>query len=993
MKSIRLIFSSVLLLIGTSGLSAQQKNNVELIGFEDTEIPSIVKAREGSSLSLVSNRYKEGKQSLRWSWQKGAKIIFESTQQMNKAVSFYRNGMQGSMRFWIYNEKPSAIPLQIAFNDEKGTAQYYFPFNLNFTGWRACWIRFDQMYGDKKTKKVSDMTILAPRRGEGVLYLDRMSFIANADNRITPDAQIPFVSGATHIKRWLGLWPRYTEWTYDMAAPIEITDAQKKEYALIYDRVVKNVCGGKLSDTWVEGAKKRFYDLGIQKTTDGWKGMPVVTNFEVGEGDMQFSKYANVMLAVARSWYWTQDKEFAEMYLTLLNYFIDQGFDIGSSMGSMDLYGYQFRDIAPSMCLMRPVLEATGNLPYYAELMGYWSDMQNHRKLPQDSRMEGYCDMWLTQLASKIYTIALMPDTPKKVLESWLLQRWVNNSVLPTLGTFSGMKPDGTVFHHWGNYPGYSAGGLEGIGTYLKITKNTIWQPSTEALSCIGKALDAFLWFVNGDMFNDNKEIGWAWAVSGRSPLSSKINPGLIEVMCNLGEIGDPHSSSPIWKNFAEQYMRLTSKGNAATLKFNAAGLLPGKSPEGFRTYNYAAMGIQRRNDWLAVMKGYNKHVWCTESYSSQNRFGRYLSYGTLQIIPKGAPNAKYYINDGWDWNRFSGATIVYLPLDKLVNPSKSTLAVLSDEVFAGASCLNGMNGIFGQKLHEDDKPTFTPSHRARKSMFAFDDLIVCIGTGIENTNKDYHTETVLWQQALPKKEFIKVEGKDIKKFPSDGGNINKAATWLTDPMGNNYYIPAGQEVIYKNSLQKSRNHEDKKDTEGDYSIAYLNHGFAPQGASYHYCVQVQPDKEKTKMFETVVSTGKTPYTVLQQDNNAHIVTCPSLKLTDYVVFEPQNFRDKGILLSASESLIMVKENAESLSMSVCHPHLNLEKLPDDDSNERVYNGASRPMPVTVTIAGEWKLKTLDKRVEVISVIDGKTQMRISGIDGIPVEMELINAH
>lgn len=69
-----------------------------------------------------------------------------------------------------------------------------------------------------------------------------------------------------------------------------------------------------------------------------------------------------------------------------------------------------------------------------------------------------------------------------------------------------------------------------------------------------------------------------------------------------------------------------------------------------------------------------------------------------------------------------------------------------SDEAFAGGLSQARLNGNFGMKLHEHDK--YNGSHRARKSFHFFGDMIVCLGTDIENTNSEFPTETTVfsWQ-------------------------------------------------------------------------------------------------------------------------------------------------------------------------------------------------------------------------------------------------------
>ncbi len=70
-----------------------------------------------------------------------------------------------------------------------------------------------------------------------------------------------------------------------------------------------------------------------------------------------------------------------------------------------------------------------------------------------------------------------------------------------------------------------------------------------------------------------------------------------------------------------------------------------------------------------------------------------------------------------------------------------------SDEAFAGGISQEHRNGAFGMKLHEHDK--YNGSHRARKSFHFFDEVIVCLGSDIENTNNEYPTETTIFQLAV----------------------------------------------------------------------------------------------------------------------------------------------------------------------------------------------------------------------------------------------------
>ena len=58
-----------------------------------------------------------------------------------------------------------------------------------------------------------------------------------------------------------------------------------------------------------------------------------------------------------------------------------------------------------------------------------------------------------------------------------------------------------------------------------------------------------------------------------------------------------------------------------------------------------------------------------------------------------------------------------------------------SKENFSGSSSLDGKNGMFAMKLTERDYENFTPDFVARKSVFCFDNRMVCLGTGISTVS------------------------------------------------------------------------------------------------------------------------------------------------------------------------------------------------------------------------------------------------------------------
>ena len=68
---------------------------------------------------------------------------------------------------------------------------------------------------------------------------------------------------------------------------------------------------------------------------------------------------------------------------------------------------------------------------------------------------------------------------------------------------------------------------------------------------------------------------------------------------------------------------------------------------------------------------------------------------------------------------------------------------------------------MFAMKLMERDLKNFTGDFVARKSVFCFDNRLICLGTDIKNSNSDYPTETTLFQHVFrPGKDFIRITGE-----------------------------------------------------------------------------------------------------------------------------------------------------------------------------------------------------------------------------------------
>ena len=461
----------------------------------------------------------------------------------------------------------------------------------------------------------------------------------------------------------------------------------------------------------------------------------------------------------------------------------------------------------------------------------------------------------------------------------------------------------------------------------------------------------------------------WGSGISGRHPFGGKMGSDDIEAFANIALSGDLSGQGNTFdRGLAADYLRLIRNSDTPNARFfKKEGIQPAQAPQGFFVYNYGSAGIFRRADWMVTLKGYTTDVWGSEIYTKDNRYGRYQSYGSVQIMGKGNPVSRAgsgFVQEGWDWNRLPGTTTIHLPFNLLDSPLKGTTMARSKENFSGSSSLDGKNGMFAMKLAERDYENFTPDFVARKSVFCFDNRMVCLGTGIANSNADYPTETTLFQ--------TKYNGKEPK--------VGEDNYWLHDGYDNYYHVVDGT-VRAQVAEQESRHEKTREITKGKFSSAWIEHGKAPKEGTYEYMVLIQPSASDLDELR------KTPaYEVLQRDQTAHVVYDKKTGITAYAAFEAyQPAADKVVVAIPAETMVMyAKESDKGIRLSVCDPNLNIE--------EKTYTTKepSRPITKEIRLKGHWTLTSPMENVRLEQQGD-QTVLTVTCQHGQPVEMLMEN--
>ena len=932
----------------------------QLIGFEE-EVPEAFTVSGKGEVKISSLFYKEGESSLEWDFQPGSTLDIQIAPLSLNA----RNEKQFGITLWIYNEKPQQDSIRFEFLNKAGEVSYWFSYRLQAAGWRACWISFEYMQGGKKDKKIVAYRLVAPQR-KGRIFLDRLTFPEKKMNlRTTPDQQLPANNGLSNrdLWHWCLVW-KWEQQSYDIPLPSKLSSEQKKELKTIEQRLTDFLEVKKAPQGPINAAYKTFEKVAISPSIagTGFIGTPIVAPDEQDKkkGEMSWNDIETMLSGFAYDAYYNQNETSKKNYFTVFDYAIDQGFAYGSGMGTNHHYGYQVRKIYTTAWLMRDAIYKHPHRDAYLSTLRFWAALQETRQPCSPTRDE-LLDSWHTLLMAKFISAMMFPDAREQAQALSGLSRWLSSSLRYTPGTIGGIKVDGTTFHHGGFYPGYTTGVLATVGEYIAFTNGTSFELTEDARKHMKSAFIA--------MRNYCNLYEWGIGISGRHPFGGKMGSDDIEAFANIALSGDLSGQGNTFdRGLAADYLRLIRNSDTPNARFfKKEGIQPAQAPQGFFVYNYGSAGIFRRADWMVTLKGYTTDVWGSEIYTKDNRYGRYQSYGSVQIMGKGNPVSRAgsgFVQEGWDWNRLPGTTTIHLPFDLLDSPLKGTTMARSKENFSGSSSLDGKNGMFAMKLAERDYENFTPDFVARKSVFCFDNRMVCLGTGISNSNVDYPTETTLFQ--------TKYNGKEPK--------VGEDNYWLHDGYDNYYHVVDGT-VRSQVAEQESRHEKTREVTKGKFSSAWIEHGKAPKEGTYEYMVLIQPSASDLDELR------KTPaYEVLQRDQTAHVVYDKKTGITAYAAFETyQPAGDKVFATIPAETMVMyAKESNKGIRLSVCDPNLNIE--------EKTYTTKepSRLITKEIRLKGHWTLTSPMENVRLEQQGD-QTVLTVTCQHGQPVEMLMEN--
>ena len=1001
---------------------AQVVKSERLLSFEGPQVPAFISGT-GSRLGISGEHYKDGLHSLSWTFDPGAVLSVKKDLKFEKKDPTGKDTYLSAFIVWVYNEEAQDKKIWFEFLKD-GKKCTSFPFGINFTGWRAAWVCYERDMEGVPEEGMNEMRVIAPDV-KGKLYLDHIILASKVDARQqAADVQVPFVNKGT-TNHWLVIY-EHSLWKPDMALT-PVSEQQKREVQEIEKRFRDMLyTPSKFTDKELDGIRKKYDTYKITYKNGKVTGLPVfmVRQAEAYERmipdwnkdmftrlGMEMNEYFNLMKRIAIAYNNTSDTgvrdELKRKFLAMYDHITDQGVAYGSCWGNIHHYGYSMRGLFVSYFLMKDVLREAGKLKDAERTLNWYAITNEVYPKPTENGID--IDTFNTKLQGRIASILIMENSPEKLQYLRSFSRWLDYGCRPAPGLAGSFKTDGACFHHRNNYPAYAVGGLDGATSMIYLLSGTEFKLSELAHETVKNVLLTMRFYCNLKQ--------WPLSMSGRHPNGKGE---LVPIQyATMAVAGTPDGKQAYDADMAAAYLRLAAytgmpdkdapdylpKASARQeLKMKelleAQGFRPEPDPQGNLALGYGCVSVQRRDNWMAVVRGHSRYLWAAEHYLPANFYGRYLAHGSMQILTGKPGEMVTFTTSGWqengfDWNRIPGVTSIHLPFEQLrakvlnVDTFSGMEEMLySDEAFAGGLSQARLNGNFGMKLHEHDK--YNGSHRARKSFHFFGDMIVCLGTDIENTNSEFPTETTVFQLAA-----VTPEARQYWNACKGGGQ-----TYI-DPNGVGYYLSKHSMADAKyerNFPQVTVGERSAKPTSGDWVSLTLQHGKAPAGASYEYAVLPHTDAASLKTF------AKNPaYRVLQQDRNAHIVHSLTDNITSYVLFEtPRSLPADGLLQKADTScLVMVRENNGKLLLTVSQPDLALYRGSSDEAfdkdGKRIERSiSSRPwidndsgeIPVTVTLKGLWQVAETPY-CKLVSADKKQTVLRFTCRDAASFDVEL----
>ncbi|WP_163319661.1 chondroitinase family polysaccharide lyase [Dysgonomonas sp. 520] len=933
--------------------------------FENGTVPDEFSATNGS-LSVSDYKSKLGDKSLVWNWNSNSVLTVNNPANLSASSQID----DGGITVWIYNSTRSDKSLKFSFTDSADEEKCSINFKLDFEGWRCLWaiFRYDMGF-NKKTATLQKMKVYAPSSSNGTFYIDFLEFSNKVSWERISDFQYNLKQTNSNIISFLDIRntpaPSLVEPSAEQKTAFSTIETRLDNWYLGTGKYVSNQAY-KLREqsfnTYIKNAKNKIGNLNLTKQSDGTvkgTGLFPVSYHGTKVDGVNITTFRNInetyLIQLAYDYRRTGNETSLETMQNIYDWYYNQGWADGSGLGSLRFEMLRSAGFYHSVYLLKNNLGSDERFSHLMDAISWFAMFGTAYSTP--STPGELADYLRTLAMPKLFYALTIKDEAQRNTALLSYQSYMKNALGKAPGFKGTMKPDYSGYHHNGPYySAYYPDALYAGCLIYYLLHDTPYSLGEEVYNDLKQALLTFR-FLSG-------EFNVPGAITGRFPKQQTVVQQLLPAFAYLG-LSTPTPDSELqsafkrlWKPTQEPMLSYIKKVQTdicmsntlgeieLLLEFDALSGIAEENPSGTLFMPYSGLMIARQPAWMITAKGFSKYIWDYESSTTENIYGRYLSYGHLEFTDLENKNSSYNpSNPDWNWNHIPGTTSKYLSYTNLdFNKTNGKHRNLSDMTFLGGIALNGNCAMFTNQLHDN---AIDNSFYANKSVFVFDNIIYCMGSNINSRSTTTPVYTTLFQNTL-KTGFNSVYINDTE-YTTDLTDVKNPT--IKDNYGNVFIVHDGYATIKKNNTAM---------------LAYLDHGKVVSDKQYTYSWLMKPTDEQVSDYK-----NNLPIEILSQNSTAHAIfnsATQTLALSVFNVENPVNIRQ--VYSVNKPMMVMVKENPSgSVDIAFSDPDMNRDS-------------ASRGDDVSPSVADQYGKKS---QLEV--VLNGKFEKR-GGDDGISVTIE-----
>ncbi|RRN76664.1 hypothetical protein EIM50_23540, partial [Pseudoxanthomonas sp. SGD-10] len=294
---------------------------------------------------------------------------------------------------------------------------------------------------------------------------------------------------------------------------------------------------------------------------------------------------------------------------------------------------------------------------------------------------------------------------------------------------------------------------------------------------------------------------------------------------------------------------------------------------------------------------------------------------------------------------------------------------------------------MFGLNFVQNPGTKYTGQDlRFKESVFTFDSLMLCLGSGISAQNANAPVISTLFQN-------VKANNSDpiyINQVSQSGDtnqqiDLTNQSLTLVNTQGTGYYLPKGNNtvnVFRGNQFAPVHSSNNTSNTATAYaSKVWLNHGLSASNSKYSYVVVPATNATAMQAVAQQLENGGL-FEIIKHTDSLHAVVSLADTVYAFNAFLPNNRINIGKVAAVdSRALFFVKESGKALEINISSPDLNA--VEDDVSGWK-----SSVKAITLTLKGYWEVDSNPNSAAVLQA-DSTFKVTFNLKDGLAQRIRL----